>query len=67
MAGDFTDPRSLDRVPRGVGRAFLLTGRAGGDDDARFLRVARAAGVRHPVKVSAAAAVCVPAEDGREG
>ncbi|MDT6988353.1 SDR family oxidoreductase [Streptomyces lusitanus] len=55
VAGDYGDPRSLDRALRGVSRAFLLTSRVGGDDDACFLRAARSAGVRHLVKVSAAA------------
>jgi uncharacterized protein YbjT (DUF2867 family) len=55
VSGDFTDPRSLERALRGVGRAFVLTGGVGGDDDACFVRAARAAGVRHLVKVSAAA------------
>ncbi|GAA3205003.1 hypothetical protein GCM10020256_00180 [Streptomyces thermocoprophilus] len=55
VAGDYGDPRSLDRALRGVSRAFLLTCRVGGDDDAGFLRAARSAGVQHVVKVSAAA------------
>ncbi|OAH10885.1 NAD(P)H-binding protein [Streptomyces jeddahensis] len=63
VAGDYTDPRSLDRALRGVSRAFVLTNRVGGDDDARFVRAARAAGVRHLVKVSAAAVADVGADD----
>ncbi|MET9995246.1 NAD(P)H-binding protein [Streptomyces mutabilis] len=63
VAGDYTDPASLDRALRGVRRAFLLTSRVGGDDDACFLRAARAAGVRHVVKVSAAAVADERADD----
>ncbi|MEU8654924.1 NAD(P)H-binding protein [Streptomyces sp. NPDC048737] len=63
VAGDYGDPRSLDRALRGVSRAFLLTSRVGGDDDARFLRAARSAGVRHLVKVSAAAVADGDAHD----
>ncbi|MFF1548872.1 NAD(P)H-binding protein [Streptomyces sp. NPDC058291] len=63
VAGDYGDPRSLDRALRGVSRAFLLTNRVGGDDDARFLRAARSAGVRHLVKVSAAAVADDDAHD----
>ncbi|MER6788499.1 NAD(P)H-binding protein [Streptomyces sp. NPDC000658] len=63
VAGDYGDPRSLDRALRGVSRAFLLTSRVGGDDDARFLRAARSAGVRHVVKVSAAAVADGDAHD----
>ncbi|MFC7987018.1 NAD(P)H-binding protein [Streptomyces sp. NPDC057336] len=55
VAGDYTDPGSLERALRGVRRAFVLTSRVGGDDDARFVRAARSAGVRHLVKLSAAA------------
>lgn len=46
-----------------MSRAFLLTNRVGGDDDARFLRAARSAGVRHVVKVSAAAVADTDADD----
>ncbi|MDQ0401524.1 uncharacterized protein YbjT (DUF2867 family) [Streptomyces sp. DSM 40167] len=63
VAGDYADPASLDRALRGVGRAFLVTSRVGGDDDARFLRAARVAGVRHVVKVSAAAVADGGADD----
>ncbi|MCQ9133815.1 MULTISPECIES: NAD(P)H-binding protein [Streptomyces] len=63
VAGDYGDPRSLERALRGVSRAFLLTSRVGGDDDARFLRAARSAGVRHVVKVSAAAVADADAHD----
>ncbi|MFG2577470.1 NAD(P)H-binding protein [Streptomyces sp. NPDC048481] len=63
VTGDYGDPRSLDRALRGVSRAFLLTNRVGGDDDARFLRAARSAGVRHVVKVSAAAVADTDADD----
>ncbi|MET7275721.1 NAD(P)H-binding protein [Streptomyces flaveolus] len=63
VAGDYTDPASLDHALRGVRRAFVLTNRVGGDDDARFLRAARSAGVRHVVKVSAAAVADGGADD----
>ncbi|MGW0738013.1 NAD(P)H-binding protein [Streptomyces sp. NPDC002851] len=62
MAGDYADPGSLERALRGVDRAFLVTARIGGDDDARFLRAARSVGVRQVVKLSAAA-VCDPEAD----
>lgn len=62
VAGDYTDVGSLERALCGVERAFLVTARVGGDDDARFLRAARSAGVRHVVKLSAAA-VCDPGAD----
>ncbi|MFJ8150347.1 SDR family oxidoreductase [Streptomyces sp. NPDC096094] len=63
VAGDYTDPASLDHALRGVRRAFLLTSRVGGDDDALFLRAARSAGVRHVVKVSAAGVADEGADD----
>ncbi|MFD4972640.1 SDR family oxidoreductase [Streptomyces sp. NPDC058424] len=63
VAGDYADPHSLDHALRGVSRAFVLTSRVGGDDDARFLRAARSAGVRHLVKVSAAAVADHGADD----
>ncbi|MER7779663.1 SDR family oxidoreductase [Streptomyces sp. NPDC096191] len=63
VAGDYGDPASLDRALRGVRRAFVLTSRVGRDDDARFLRAARSAGVRHLVKVSAAAVADEGADD----
>lgn len=55
VAGDYRDRQSLGRALKGVSRAFLVTNRIGGDDDACFVRSARAAGVRHLVKLSAAA------------
>lgn len=58
--GDYDDPGSLARAVRGVDTAFLVTSRVGRDDDERFLAAARSAGVRHVVKLSAAAV-----EDGR--
>ncbi|MFI1734577.1 NAD(P)H-binding protein [Streptomyces acidicola] len=63
VAGDYTDRRSLERALRGVGRALVVTCRVGGDDDARFLRAARSAGVRHVVKLSAAAVADSEADD----
>lgn len=53
--GDYDDPESVAKALAGVERVFLVTSRVGRDDDERFLRAARAAGVRHVVKVSAAA------------
>lgn len=55
VAGDYGDPASLERVMRGVRSAFLVTTRVAGDQDALFVEAARAAGVRHVVKLSAAA------------
>ncbi|MFF8716844.1 NAD(P)H-binding protein [Streptomyces sp. NPDC015184] len=63
VAGDYADPGSLVRVLRGVRGAFLVTNRVGGDDDAVFLRAARTAGVRHVVKLSAAAVADERADD----
>ncbi|MDK0524552.1 NAD(P)H-binding protein [Streptomyces sp. ML-6] len=63
VAGDYADPGSLARVLRGVRGAFLVTNRVGGDDDAVFLRAARTAGVRHVVKLSAAAVADERADD----
>lgn len=55
VQGDYDDPRSLARAVRGVRTAFLVTNRVGLDDDTRFIEAAREAGVRHVVKLSAAA------------
>ncbi|MFJ2501144.1 MULTISPECIES: SDR family oxidoreductase [unclassified Streptomyces] len=63
VAGDYADPDSLSRALRGVRKAFLVTSRVAGDDDAVFLRAARAAGVRHVVKLSAEAVTDVRADD----
>jgi uncharacterized protein YbjT (DUF2867 family) len=52
--GDFSDPASTAGVLRGVRTVFLVTN-PGGDDDQGFLQAARSAGVRHVVKLSAAA------------
>ncbi|WP_328623604.1 MULTISPECIES: NAD(P)H-binding protein [unclassified Streptomyces] len=54
VQGDYGDPQSLARALSGVRAAFLVTSRIG-DDDVRFIRTARSAGVRHVVKLSAAA------------
>ncbi|MYT22494.1 NAD(P)H-binding protein [Streptomyces sp. SID7760] len=61
--GDYRDRPSLARALRGVSAAFLVTAEIGGDQDARFLRAARSAGVRHVVKLSAAAVEDPGAED----
>ncbi len=63
VAGDYTDPPSLARALRGVHTAFLVTNRPDGDDDARFVSAARAAGVRRVVKLSAAAVLDARADD----
>ncbi|MFE3590602.1 NAD(P)H-binding protein [Streptomyces niveus] len=63
VTGDHGDPRSLAGALTGVRVAFLVTSRVGGDDDARFLRAARAAGVRRVVKLSAAAVLDPRADD----
>ncbi|MBM9507275.1 NAD(P)H-binding protein [Actinacidiphila acididurans] len=55
VAGDYGDPASLAAALRGVRTAFLVTARVGGDHDAAFVAAAREAGVRHVVKLSAAA------------
>ncbi|MFE9413624.1 NAD(P)H-binding protein [Streptomyces sp. NPDC006704] len=55
VAGDYADQESLVRALRGVRAAFVVTTRVGGGDDAAFVTAARAAGVRHLVKLSAAA------------
>lgn len=60
--GDFTDPASLTDALHNVHTAFLVTN-PDGDDDARFLDPARAAGVRHIVKLSAAAVTDPRADD----
>ncbi|WP_331738773.1 NAD(P)H-binding protein (plasmid) [Streptomyces sp. NBC_00727] len=60
--GDFTDPASLTNALHNVHTAFLVTN-PDGDDDARFLEPARAAGVRHIVKLSAAAVIDPRADD----
>lgn len=63
VVGDYTDPPSLARALQGVRTAFLVTTRVDGDDDARFLSAARAAGVRRVVKLSAAAVLDPGADD----
>lgn len=60
--GDFTDPASLTDALHNVHTAFLVTN-PDGDDDTRFLDPARAAGVRHIVKLSAAAVTDPAAAD----
>lgn len=58
VEGDFDDPASLERVLRGIGRAFLLTNstdRAEAQQMA-FVAAAKRAGVRHIVKLSQFAA-----------
>lgn len=62
VPGDFSDPASLAGALQGVRTVFLVTN-PGGDDDAGFIRSARSAGVRHVVKLSAAAVADDRAED----
>ncbi|WP_406841458.1 NAD(P)H-binding protein [Streptomyces sp. AHU1] len=68
VAGDYRDARSLAGALAGVRTAFLVTTDVvttdeGGGDDGRFLRAARAAGVRRVVKLSAAAVLDGRADD----
>ncbi|MFD3973979.1 NAD(P)H-binding protein [Streptomyces cyaneofuscatus] len=65
VVGDYADRGSLARALEGVAAAFVVTvpGAGGGEDDARFAEAARAAGVRHLVKVSAAAVTDPYADD----
>ncbi|MET9904916.1 NAD(P)H-binding protein [Streptomyces sp. NPDC006446] len=63
VVGDFGDEASLASALVGVRAAFLLTCRVGEGDDGRFVRAARAAGVRRVVKVSAAAVMDPGAQD----
>lgn len=60
--GDFTDPASLTDALHNVHTAFLVTN-PDGADDTRFLDPARTAGVRHIVKLSAAAVTDTAAAD----
>ncbi|MFJ5999399.1 NAD(P)H-binding protein [Streptomyces sp. NPDC092370] len=62
VRGDFTDPASLAGALKGVSSVFLVSSHIG-DDDARFLETARTAGVRHVVKLSAAAVADSGAQD----
>ncbi|WP_326770432.1 NAD(P)H-binding protein (plasmid) [Streptomyces sp. NBC_01591] len=62
VPGDFSDPSSLVGVLRGVRTVFLVTNPGGGDDEC-FIRTARSAGVRHVVKLSAAAVADSRSED----
>ncbi|MFJ9646072.1 SDR family oxidoreductase [Streptomyces sp. NPDC101206] len=54
VRGDYADPASLERALSGVRAVFLVTTRVG-EDDGPIIRTARSAGVRHVVKLSAAA------------
>ncbi|MCF3179836.1 SDR family oxidoreductase [Streptomyces polychromogenes] len=54
VRGDYGDPQSVAAALAGVTAVFLLTNPVGRDDEG-ILRAARAADVRHVVKVSAAA------------
>ncbi|MFJ8083203.1 SDR family oxidoreductase [Streptomyces sp. NPDC096205] len=63
VTADYGDEAALGRALRGVDRALLVTTRVTGEDDVRFLGAARAAGVRHVVKLSAAAVTDPGADD----
>lgn len=63
VAGEYADRDSLDRALKGVRAAFLVTGSIGERDDVRFVEAARAAGVRHLVKLSALAVTDPAADD----
>lgn len=63
VAGEYADRDSLDRALKGVRAAFLVTGSIGEPDDVRFVEAARAAGVRHLVKLSALAVTDPAADD----
>ncbi|MFE7675972.1 NAD(P)H-binding protein [Streptomyces albidoflavus] len=63
VAADYRAPSSLAGALAGVRTAFLVTTGVGGDDDAVFLRAARAVGVRRVVKLSAAAVTDPGADD----
>ncbi|WP_455360112.1 SDR family oxidoreductase [Streptomyces sp. SYSU K21746] len=52
VAGEYGDRPSLDLALRGVGAAFLVTNSPTEPDDERFATAAKAAGVRHLVKLS---------------
>ncbi|MEW2418655.1 NAD(P)H-binding protein [Streptomyces sp. NPDC046866] len=60
--GDYADPRSLAAALAGVRSVFLVTADLRRDDGG-FLRLARSAGVRHVVKLSAAAVEDPGADD----
>ncbi|MGW2086255.1 NAD(P)H-binding protein [Streptomyces sp. NPDC001880] len=62
VSGDYSDPASLVGVLHGIRTVFLVTN-PGGDDDSNFIRAAGSAGVRHVVKLSAAAVADSRAED----
>ena len=63
VRGDYDDWDSLREALRGVQSAFLVTNRVTRADDARFVDAARAEGVRHLVKLSAAAVLDPGAND----
>jgi uncharacterized protein YbjT (DUF2867 family) len=62
VPGGYADRDALDRALKGVDAAFLVTNDVSAADDAVFAEAARASGVRHLVKLSAAA-VCDPGAD----
>ncbi|MEU7555703.1 NAD(P)H-binding protein [Streptomyces sp. NPDC044571] len=63
VQGDYDDPRSLECAMRGVRSVLLVTNRVGQDDDRRLIETARSVGVRHVVKLSAAAVEDPAADD----
>ncbi|MFJ9216976.1 NAD(P)H-binding protein [Streptomyces sp. NPDC102383] len=63
IQADYSDPPSLRPALRGVRAVFLVTSNPLADDDGPFVHAARAAGVRHLVKLSAAAVADEQAND----
>ncbi|QNP67909.1 NAD(P)H-binding protein [Streptomyces genisteinicus] len=63
VVADYGDDASLGRALAGVRTALLVTCRVGEQDDVRFLRAARRAGVERVVKLSAAAVLDPLADD----
>ncbi|WP_405474967.1 NAD(P)H-binding protein [Streptomyces sp. NBC_00009] len=55
IRGDYHDRSSLDVAVKGVDAALLITNNPLRDDDSAFLRACRNGGIRHVVKMSAAA------------
>ncbi|MEV1025768.1 NAD(P)H-binding protein [Streptomyces sp. NPDC050264] len=63
VRGDYGDSASLIPALTGVSSAFLVTNRVTHEDDAAFVGAARACGVGHVVKLSAAAVTDSGADD----
>ncbi|MZD09666.1 NAD(P)H-binding protein [Streptomyces sp. SID5785] len=63
VRADYSDPPSLRRALQGVDAALLVTNDPLADHDRPFVQAARSAGVRHLVKLSAAAVEDAGADD----